>query len=563
MSSTFLRKHKEVLSIILLAIVFFWVYLYLYKNNNNPNLSIYGKQPELLILNQPDEMANFFFIRNFVLNNEFSFLEPLSDKALSQIHPRSMTVVNDKLVPIGFPGIIVVIGIIVKILIKLFGSGLFNFFAISFTPVVAVLTPLIFYSFLRRIFNKQIAWLASILLFALPSWWYYASRPFQHNTFFVFLLICFLYFGALCIEKKHLAIKNILALLSGLSCGLAIYIRPSEAVWLIILTMLIFFWLRSSFFWRQFLSFVLGLLITAILFFATQNIFYGSFLGSGYVRPGVSGEAGSVLSGPQGIPFFMAIFLPFGFHPLVILKNIYGYFVYLFNIWSLAGFLGVVLLWWHFIKQKIPNQKYPLNIRYLILFLLCAVFLMIFYGSWLFYDNLLFKSAIGSSYVRYFLPIYVFTLPFIAWFLIRMWYISKLQKVIAIIFILVLSGSSYWEVFLRLEGLSQIKKTVIQYQEYREKISSLVEDNAIIVTHYGDKYLFPKYRVIMGWEYGEQIKAIENLVPNYPVYVYDLKLNQEQETNLNTKLNLIFLKLGPVIASWDNLEIRKIVPFKS
>lgn len=561
MSSTFLRKHKQVLSIILLFIVFFWVYLFLYKNPENINLSIYGTKPDLLILNQPDEMANFFFIHNIALNNQFTYSEPLDAVAFSQIHPRSMTVVNNNLVPIGFPGFIMVVGLLVKFLIKIFGVGLFNFFALSFTPFVAVLTPLVFYGFLRRIFNNQIAWLSAVLLFILPSWWYYASRPFQHNTFFVFLLICFLYFGALCLEKKSLVVKNVLALITGLSIGLAIYIRPSEAVWLIILTLFILFWAKSKWHWCQFLSFLLGLIITAILFFATQYIFYGSILGSGYVRPDVNGAAGSVLSGPQGIPIISALFLPFGFHPLVILKNIYGYFIYLFGVWSAVTLVGVIIFWWHFAKQKTPQQKYPINIKYLILFLVCSIFLLVFYGSWLFYDNLLFKASVGSSYVRYFLPIYVFALPFLAWLLVRMWHISKLQKILAIILVFVLFGFSFLDVFLRLEGLSQIKNTVIQYQGYREKISTIVKSNAIIVTHYGDKYLFPMYKVITGWEYSDQIKAIQSLA-GYPIYVYDLKFSKDQEAALDAKLSSIDLKLGPVINSWDNLELRKIVPIQ-
>jgi len=123
MANNFLKKHKEILSLLVLAVVFLFVYLFLYwdvfRMGFNPaaaRLPMRQGEPPQLIFNQPDESVNYFFIKQLVLENRFSFPESFSDLALSQVHPRSTTVINGGIVPIGFPGFIVLLSLILKIL---------------------------------------------------------------------------------------------------------------------------------------------------------------------------------------------------------------------------------------------------------------------------------------------------------------------------------------------------------------------------------------------------------------------------------------------------------------
>ena len=190
------KKNKEVLSLLVLAVVFLCVYLFLYWDIFRVSFNPPVAEPSQLIFNQPDEAVNYFFIKQLVLENRFSFPESLSDVALSQVHPRSTTVINGGIAPIGFPGFIVLLSLILKILTLVSGAAGFNVLAVTITPLIGVIAPFFFYGFLRRFFDRRLAWLSAALMFFLPPWWYYASRPFQHNVLFVFFVILTLYLSA-------------------------------------------------------------------------------------------------------------------------------------------------------------------------------------------------------------------------------------------------------------------------------------------------------------------------------------------------------------------------------
>lgn len=533
-----LKRNWKIVSLALLGAVFFVVYLYLY-------LPSAPKYPKYLILNQPDESVNYFFIRELALNNRFGLSEPLTGITASQVHPRSTTVVNGAIVPIGFPGVIVIFGFLARALVWVFGVGSFNLLAAGLTPFLAAVTPLFFYGFLRRVWDARAAWLSALLLFFLPPWWYYASRPFQHNTLLVFLVVAGLYFYIISLAKSN---KIRFSFLSGLCFGLAVFVRPSEIVWLSVLGIYGLVMARKAWSWREYFSCGVGLALTAILFFATQTAFYGSALASGYVRPAIDGAGGIITDGPQGIGLIKAVFLPFGLHFSAIARNFYAYFFKLFGVWSLLALAGVFLL-----------IKFKKNFYYLSIYIIGSIYLLIFYGSWQFFDNLLREPSIGTSYVRYFLLIYVFGLPFLSFFLLWLWQKKHIFKIVAVIFFLALTINSLGSVFAPLEGLSSVKATVAKYGEWQEKIYSLTENNAVIITRYADKYLFPGRQVIPGWELIEQKNAIILLAQKgAPIYLYDLKLIEKEEKIWQEFLSNTNLKLSSQLVGWENLELRKI-----
>ncbi|MEK7189464.1 MAG: hypothetical protein AAB666_00595 [Patescibacteria group bacterium] len=545
------KKKWKIVSLAVLGAVFFVVYLYLY-------LPSAPKCPNYLILNQPDESINYFFIRELALNNRFGLPEPLAGITASQVHPRSTTVVNGAIVPIGFPGVIVFFGLLTKLLVKIFGIDNFNLFAIVMTPLLAAVTPLFFYGFLRRVWDEKVAWLSSVLLFFLPPWWYYASRPFQHNTLLMFLIVVGLYFYTRCHSERlpdrqagseeSLFQTSLMTFLSGLCFGLAIYVRPSEIVWLAALGIYGLVMARKVWSWREYFFCGVGLVLTAILFFTTQIAFYGFAFASGYVRPTIDGAGGIITAGPQGIGLIKAMFLPFGLHFGAIARNFYAYFFKLFGAWSLLALAGAFLL-----------IKFKKNLSYFLTYIFGSIYLLIFYGSWQFFDNLLREPSIGTSYVRYFLLIYVFGLPFLSFFLLWLWQKKYIFKIVTVILFMALAINSLGAVFAPLEGLSAVKATVARYGEWQEKIYSLTENNAVIVTRYADKYLFPGRKIIPGWEMTEQKNAIILLAQKgTPIYLYDLKLTEKEEATWRGFLSNENLKLSSPLAQWEDLELRKI-----
>ncbi|MBI5022912.1 MAG: hypothetical protein HZC05_01965 [Candidatus Magasanikbacteria bacterium] len=292
---------------------------------------------------------------------------------------------------------------------------------------------------------------------------------------------------------------------------MAIYVRPSEIVWLSALGAAWLIAARKAWSWREYFFCGVGLALTAILFFATQTAFYGSALASGYVRPTIDGAGGIITAGPQGIGLINAIFLPFGWRSLNILRNVWAYFFSLFVVWTFLAVIGLGLSMLVLLRHRLSKNSHCERseaISYIIVFLLVSIYLLIFYGSWQFYDNLLRVPSIGTSYVRYFLPIYVFGLPFLSFFLLWLWQRKIIFKIAAAVLFLALIINSFSAVFAPLEGLSAVKATVTQYSKWQEKIYALTESNAVIVTRYADKYLFPERKIIPGWEMIEQKDAI-------------------------------------------------------
>lgn len=500
------------------AIFFFLVYLFLSIGKQMTGEKD-GFSPPYLIFNQPDESANYFFLRSFVLDGKFGVPEPLAQISNNQVHARSMTVVQGHLVPIGFPTMIVLFGFFIKTWTTLFGDGVFNYLAVGLTPLLAAIAPLFFYGFLRRIFSQQIALLSALLLFVLPPWWYYASRSLQTNTIFVTLLIVALYAWIRVYRREKY--PHFFSAISGLAFGLAVAIRPSEIVWVSIVcaATVIFSWKKSRLTAKG--AWLLAGALGVTFLFLSNLAYYGHPLHSGYVKPLDSGESGSILSGPQGISFFQALVAPFGINPISMLKTGYDYSFYLFPIWFILSAISFIWLCLHVWKTR----ERPLA-AYLLLYVAVSVCLLVYYGSWRFADNLAGEVSIGSSQARYFLPLYVFALPYVANVIGRICHIGRIRHISRMVMaclVIFLVFLSWRAVFLQFEGLYAIRDTIHEYENRRADINSLTEPDSIIVTRYADKYLFPGRKIIAGATLDVEHYAISDLAKSrYSVYWYDL-----------------------------------------
>ena len=208
-----IHKHYPGIVLAIALILFFYGYLFLYRGL---------PQTEVLIFNQPDEMANYAFVKEWVLSGRVGIPEPLSEAGLNQIHPRSMTVVGGRLVPIGFPGFIALVTSFVQPWVWVFGAASFNWLVIILTPLVAASSAILLYGISRSLgLTKPAALISGLGLLMLPPWWYYASRPLQANTLFVFFVLAGLWAA---LRKNEKLTRFFLV---GLSFGLALFIRPS------------------------------------------------------------------------------------------------------------------------------------------------------------------------------------------------------------------------------------------------------------------------------------------------------------------------------------------------
>jgi hypothetical protein len=222
------------------------------------------------------------------------------------------------------------------------------------------------------------------------------------------------------------------------------------------------------------------------------------------------------------------------------------YIVEMFPYLAIAFVLGTLIL--AIVNIKRPQKKY---LVYFLVFLTVSTILIFYYGSWKFNDNPdPTRFTIGNSYTRYWLPIYLMMIPlaslaivYLSRFLVFSFKepTSKLKRIIMngwqAIFVLcfcilgldfVLFGSE--------EGLANLYHTNLAEKKVVQEVFALTEPEAVIITRYYDKFLFPDRRVIMGTLPDVDIlKASAKLSPFYPVYYYNFYLQEKDVNYLNEK----------------------------
>lgn len=450
------------------------------------------------IFNSPDENANYIFTKTFAQENSFSIPEPLNAIYGGILFPRSMNVAKDgSLVPGSFFGIIAIYGF----LAKFFGKWIIVFL----TPTLSYIGALCFFKLLNDIFSKKIALISTLLLFILPPWWYYNSRSMFHNILFLDLFIFFLY----SFHKLYVRKKNIYLIISAIFLGLALAVRFSEIIWILPLFFIFIFFLKKKFTWKKIIGIVtlLAALVYVIIFFNT--IIYRAPFTAGY----------SV----ENVVF------PFGFHPKRILINFYNYFPSLFWWYFYPALAGLILMIRKFIRLS-HEQKF-----YVVAFLSVSFILITYYGSWSISDNLdPAKVTMGTSYVRYWLFIYVFSLPFIAYGFQKI--LSQIRKAEAKFFFIaaiavILGYLSYRIVWLKTdESFMATQERIQEYYIKRETVSKIIPDDSIIMTERSDKIFFPRYKVITQTMNERALAKIKNIISSdIPVYYYTFLSDDDVE----------------------------------
>lgn len=385
----------------------------------------------------PDETANYFWIKQLATNKPLYYFEELNGVGNNLVRPRSINTVEGKNVPGSFLGMIFIYGFVAKI----FGLKIIPFL----TPFFAALGILFFYLLIKQIFQrKTIALISAILLSFTPAYFYYAARGMYHNLLFVALLIIGLYIllkglAGKAILKSEIEnpqseinskskIKNskIVKLLnckiisscpqltayslSGLIIGLAIITRTSEIFWIAITVLLIFIFNFKKIYWPGLILFIGGLWLAAIGVFYQNQILYGQLISVGYRS--VITDTGLSQAVRSGV-LFQILISPFGFNLKSIFINGFNYLYRFLPLWSFTAIMGgflFAILPIHFIKIS-----YKKRFLYLVYCLLLTIYLLIFYGSWSIVDRIDQKTlSLGTSYLRYWMPIYILALPLIA-----------------------------------------------------------------------------------------------------------------------------------------------------
>ncbi|MFW0837807.1 MAG: ArnT family glycosyltransferase [Candidatus Komeilibacteria bacterium] len=492
------------------------------------------------IFNSPDETANYWASTQFYQSGQFhQFSEP-SLVGGDIVKPRSLRIINNYLSPTGFLGLPWLYGSIARLFDR-------ADIIIWLTPLLAAVGGLLFYGLIKAIFDRRTALLSALLLWILPAYWYYAGRAMMPNVLLMVLVIAALWFLWQALSSRYWWSYAA----AGLMFGLALFVRSSEIVWLLPLGLLFLLCRWRQIHWAYVWFIPIFALVALLPMFYHNTMLYNSPWSIGYQL--VNGQE---VSSWQSLTNYL---LPFGWHPEVLRRNVANYLHYLFN-WQTVIFIVALFL---FILAAIRRQA---NSRsqwaYLFSFGVVALILVIYYGSWSFHDNPDPSAVtIGTSFVRYWLPIYIMTLPIIAWSVQWIFSRHKLAWISAAAALFLFSFSFAWHQVI-LDGDESWQAMNYQIERY-EQMSTLVNEktatDAIIIARRSDKVFWPTRTVIYDLFYPIDWQRLARLADQYPVYLWDWQYDLADIAYLNQRdYKKYDLELGITDISYDNMALYKI-----
>ena len=554
----FFSKHWIALSLVLLVLSFFCA---------TASYNYLAHSPDFIKWSSPDESANYFLTKQYAEKGELSYSEPANLYAQGIIMPRSFRTDGDLVKPVSFLGLIFIYGN----LAKLFGTAAIPYF----TPAFAALGLVFFYLIVERLFKREVAIVSTFLLAAFPVYIYFSARSMFHNILFVVLWLIGLYFSlrltdtpallpreASPLEQRQHYLSWLAASLAGLFTGLAVTVRSSELLWL--LPLLLMLWLFN--FYRLGLArlvlFVYFFCLAFVPIMSWNMLLYNSPLHTGY--PQMNQSLAQISSSTTQLVKASAtvnqqevrdsasllrrtVFF-FGFKPAHSEKMFYHYIYKMFTWLVLAAGLGFLFLIFKTNASRKSDLLYLLGLGGL------SAVLIFYYGSWVFYDNPDPNSyTIGNSYTRYWLPIYFGLIPLAALALVRLSSWLKLPVLVwltrVIVIAIIMLSSASFVLYGSNEGLVFNLDRQISSKTEWQKVLALTPSDAVIITRYHDKLLFPERKVIMGLLTDDNMNRLyANLVKQQvPLYYYNFTLADKDFDYLNSsRLKVLGLKIDKV-----------------
>ncbi|MEI8361327.1 MAG: glycosyltransferase family 39 protein [bacterium] len=520
----------------------------------------------------PDETANYIFAKLYAQEGRLSIPEKYNLLLKDIVRPRSFGAEQGMLKPMSFLGLPLFYGTI---------GSLTSYKVLPYlTPLMGAIGLIFFYLLIKAVFNKNVALLSTFFAGFSPVYIYYSSRSMFHNVLFLDFVIISLYFLVIMNHKKNIKydyvsplrpkvnfIHWLWAALGGAFMALAVATRTSEVIWL--LPLLLLLWAPN---YKKTgpikpIFFVLAFVVVLIPFLQWNEVLNGAYWRTGYsqinnsfVGIGVPKvETFSQVS--KASEFFNRVvdtIFSFGIKPR---QSLHLFFSYLkLSIWLLpAAILGFGTWLWRFKLIKNAHIIYATGL------MLVSIILIVYYGSWDFHDNPdASKITIGNSYTRYWLPIYFGLMPFAAILVINTTRLIKSYKLVwvtrfaVVLCVAVIGVGEVWAGSD--EGLSALIEKSHVSREYWETVMSNTERNAVIVTRYHDKLMFPERKVIVGlFDDDNMIVEYAHIAKLLPTYYLNFTLPVGDVKYLNArKLKKVGLNLSEVVRVGKDFTLYKL-----
>lgn len=463
--------------------------------------------------NSPDENANYLTASLLSDFHAPVVYEQRNYLVEGIIVPRSMVAIGVNIVHVSFPGLPMIAGLL---------GAIHSAFIPLATILLVLASALLLKLAMQRYYTERIALIAATLYLLHPAMWYYAARPLMHNAGFVALLVIGVSVYTLSKKWWHV-------LFSGIALGLALAFRSYAAIWLIA-PAAAFFLSELACGRRKILIALAGLVLGFLPVLGYNYIVYGGIFEAGYTstyafEPTLDTPS-EALENEQSSPA-LSLLLPFGFHERVLLRNAWHY-AFLLYPWAqgliIAGLAAALFSW-----KKLKDGE-----RWLLSAALYAWFVLILiYGSWVINDNPDPNAiTLANSYTRYWLPAVAVSVPFAAVLLDRI----VVTKAVAGAVILCYAALSGLLVFSGEDGLVRMRKNLQISEIIREQILEVTEEDAIIITEYADKYLFPHRSVLVPLRSEMTYAAVPVLLQESPLYYFGITLPEKDEEYLKKVL---------------------------
>ncbi len=511
MLSLEIAKKEKWLIIFILAITFIYsAYIWLAPHNR---------------FNTPDEVVNSFFSERLANGENLRAPAPLNKIAGETIvRPRWVHILDNDIVLAGFIGF--------PLILAIFG-WVFSVSVLPFiTPIFAIFGLGALYLLGRDLINRRAAWLIIILTSVTPAYWYYHSRSFFHNALFFDLVLVGMWLWYQALKKQ----KIIWYLLTGLILGLAISVRSSEVFWLATAFGVWSAYCYKQIIWRYIAWLVLGLILGIAPVLVVNYLTYGQLFIVGY-----SGGITLPAAGGESITKFISqVILPFGFHPRV-MWQIFLHYIVQFSWWWFILVLvgtGYVIKKWQTLSQEVKGL--------FLMSLVVSAWLLVVYGSWWFSDNPDPTAVtLGSSYVRYFLPLYILGLWPASFYLADLWLKKYGRIIVSSIIIIFITLSANLVLWGKDEGLVFLQQRLWQFENVSRVVQGITpSDSVIVAPGRTDKFFWPERQVIVSFASIREYQAVGRLVKaGIPVYLFNLTFSEVQLVEWQNKLKIADLEL--------------------
>lgn len=154
--------------------------------------------------------------------------------------------------------------------------------------------------------------------------------------------------------------------------------------------------------------------------------------------------------------------------------------------------------------------------------LVVSVWLVLLYGSWQFHDNPDPSTVtLGTSYVRYWLPLYAWWLWPAGWMLASWWPKAWGKSAVILGLLAYVALSSYLVLWEPSEGLRAIGANLRRFETVNQQITSLTRSDSVILTDITDKIFWPERNVMVSSTPAQDYAAVKTLLTaGLPVYQF-------------------------------------------